>query len=157
MGHSSSACTVPLTQRLSAESRAVVETQEIEFSRSRDRARERRAEKQLAEHEAKIPKIRTTDSFGMGAVNGKADAKRKREDQAPVNAPRGPKTARVSEATALQPNGGSRSEQTNAPSVLPRPPAQRPGLGAPPSRPLVQAPTMKKKRAKEDDVFMKKR
>jgi senataxin len=157
MGHSSSACTVPLADRLSAESRAVVETQEIEFSRSRDRARERRAEKQLAEHEAKIPKIRTTESFGRGAVNGKADAKRKREDQAPFNAPRGPKTARVSEPTALQPNGGSRSEQTNAPSVVPGPPAQRAGQGAPASRPLVQAPTMKKKRAREDDMFMKKR
>lgn len=99
IGHSSSACTVPPSQRLSAESKAEVERQEIEFGRNRDKIRAKRAEKQLAEHEVTIPKIRTTDS--VGTVNGKADAKRKREDQAPPDAPKGPKSARVSEANIL--------------------------------------------------------
>jgi senataxin len=155
MGHSSSTCTVLPSQRLSAESKAEVEQQELEYNRSRDRAREKRAEKQLAQQETTIPKIKTTNSFAIGPMNGKADAKRKREDQALLDAPRGPKAARVLVATAQQSNANAQSEQGTASNAAPGPPAQRPGQGPP--RPLVSAPLMKKKRPREDDLFMKKR
>ena len=162
LGHFSSTCTVPVPQRLSSASKAMVEKQEIEFTRSRDRIRQKRAEKQIAEHEAKLPKIRTTNSPGMSAVNGTADMKRKRTDQLPENTPRGPKVARSSEASVSQSNRGMREDRSHTLPVKPASaasslPAQNPGQGLPPPRPLVQAPMVKKKRPREDDLFMKKR
>lgn len=161
MGHSSSACTIPPTQRLSTEAKAIVEKQEVEFGRSRDRNRERRVEKQLAEHEAKIPKIRTTESRVTGAGNGKTEMKRKREEQ-PIETLRGPKSARVFEMPVLQPNGGFRNDQSQNLPAKPQgaasePPSHRPGQAGISSRSSVQAAMVKKKRPKEDDLFMKKR
>lgn len=140
----------------------MVKKQEIEFDRSRHKNRERRAEKQLAEHEAKIPTIRTTPSFSNGAANGKTDAKRKREEQPSTDTTRGPKAAKVPETPSLQLGAPSRIDQahdlpTKPKSATSAPAAHRGGQVVLPPRPLVQPSMVKKKRPKEDDIFMKKR
>ena len=155
IGHSSSACTVPAAQRLPVETKAIVRQQEIEYRKARDKVREMRAEKQLADHEAKIPAIKTTQAI---SINGQHEVKRKREEQAPPEASKGPKAMRLLETPSAQSNGASGTRHDpNLPANPQGPASGRPGQGGLPPRPPVQAPVIKKKRPKEDDLFMKRR
>lgn len=154
IGHGSSACTVPTALRLSLDAKAIVRQQETEYGKARDRVRERRAEKQLSEHAAKIPAIKTTPALGINIQN---DAKRKREEQAPLDAPRGPKALRSSENPSPPLDGGSSAYGHKLAAKPAAVATGRPGQGGLPPRPMVQAPLIKRKKVKEDDLFMKRR
>jgi hypothetical protein len=153
-----------------------VQQQEIEFGREKDRARERLAVRQLGEHGAKAPVVKSSLQSTGFSDNGRKgsgppvhvmEGKRKR-DEAPPGAPRGPKAQRISE--------GAATGQSSAGDVTPHPHAQersaanvagrsvtldsgragnatRPGPRIPP----IGVATVKKKRPTDDDMFLKKK
>jgi senataxin len=180
IGHLGENCQLDPNRRLSAQEKERVKVQEREFGREKDRARERLAAKQLGEHAATVPVVKSSlqsTGFsgnarrGSGASIPVAEGKRKREE-APPDAPRGPKAQKTSEGLATSING-----QPSSGALKPRPQtherpsaasgasrstvldpgrtgnAVKPGLGRPP----MGATVVKKKRPTDDDMFMKKK
>jgi len=172
VGHSTTDCKAAEKYRLRPDQQEKVKREEIRWGQLRDRTREKRAEKQLGEHGAKIPNVKSSVPTPSAPV-----AKRKREDGAPgardssdrnkaprlsnsdssdhSRDPRRPKSSQL--GTAVRPGGVVASPS------LARPPA---GAGLPPRPPLgpggrpgtVPAqPMIRKKKANADDMFMKKR
>ncbi|EHY56999.1 DEAD-box type RNA helicase [Exophiala dermatitidis] len=60
VGHVTDNCKAPADMRLTEAQQKEVKRQELRFGAARDKARERRAEKQLGEHGAKIPMVKST-------------------------------------------------------------------------------------------------
>ncbi|KAJ9495750.1 DEAD-box type RNA helicase [Exophiala xenobiotica] len=187
VGHTTDKCEAPIKYRLTKAQQAEVQKQEIRFGTARDKARERRAEKQLGEHGAKIPTVKSSVSPANGAAY---EAKRKR-DASTDSSDRGkmPKKDTVAMhgpakgVTASQ--GFSRPPPTGPAGLPPRAPAggvpkggvpasqgfSRPpptgpaGLpprppGGPGGRPPMVnhgPPIVRKKKTNADDMFMKRR
>lgn len=176
IGHVAEKCPLDHKRRLTGKEKQRVQQQEIEFGREKDRIRERLAVRHLGEHAAKVPIVKSSlqatgfsDSAqkGSGASSHVIEGKRKR-DEAPPGAPRGPKAQKKSEGAAT---GQSSSEE-----ATPHPRTQgssaatgasgsvildaggtgnatRPGLGRPP----IGVTMVKKKRPTDGDMFMKKK
>jgi senataxin len=180
IGHLGKNCRLDRNRRLSAQEKERVKRQEIEFGREKDRARERLAAKQLGEHAAKVPVVKSSlqstgfsDSArrGSGASRHVTEGKRKREETR-LDAPRGPKAQKTSEGPATSVNG-----QHSSGAVKPGPQTQekssaasgaggsavldpgrpgdaiRPALGRPP----IGVTVVRKKRPTDDDMFLRKK
>ena len=180
IGHVGENCLLDPKQRLSAKEKERVKKQEKEFDREKDRARERLAAKQLGEHAAKVPVVKSSlqstgfsDSVrrGPGALPPFPEGKRKREEPM-LNAPRSPKAQRTSDGLANSVNGqhssgaGKPRQQTQEKSSAASGAggstaldpgrtgnAIKPGLGRPP----IGVTVVKKKRRTDDDMFMRKK
>lgn len=179
IGHLEQDCTVDLTQRLTKKEKARVKLQEIEYGKERERARERRATQQLGEHAAKVPVVRSSVPSTGFRSNARrpspvttvtvVEGKRKREEVAPADAPKGPKALKIaggvgngannkSSKGADKPkhlNAGTTDEDTGERNG----PGPRNGNAVLPSlgRPSLGGATVKKKRPNDDAMFMKKK
>ncbi len=167
VGHLGKDCLTDPKQRLTKKERGRVQLQESEFGRERERARERRAQKQLGEHVAKVPVVKSSvQSTGFrssdagipsGPSSAMTEGKRKREEMAPVDAPKGPKSMKTSNGPAKASNDRPSTVMGSGGPVDSGPArngtAIRPGLGRPP----LGAGMVKKKKPTDDDMFMKKR
>ncbi|EXJ87604.1 hypothetical protein A1O3_04565 [Capronia epimyces CBS 606.96] len=134
IGHLAKDCKAPSAMRLTEAQQKEVRRQEVRFGATKDKARERRAEKQLGEHGAKIPTVKST----LPPVNGaKSDvAKRKRDESS--DSDRG-KVARINKdgrslpaKPNIGPGLGSSHVPPPGPAGLPRRPpvaAATPGSG----------------------------
>ena len=180
IGHVGEHCRLDAKQRLNAQEKEIVRRQEIELGREKDRQRERLAAKQLGEHAAKVPVVKSSlqstgfsDSArrGSGASSRAVEGKRKREE-APLDTPRGPKAQKSSEGPATSVSGPKSAGVAKV-----RPPTQeksslafgavdsigldearsgnagKAGLGRPP----IGVTVVKKKKPTDDDMFMRKR
>ena len=179
IGHLGENCQLDPKRRLTGKEKERVKQQEIEFGREKDRSRERLAAKQLGERAARVPVVKSTlqsagfsdrTSRSSGASPPVAEGKRKREE-APLDAPRGPKAQKKSDGPATSVNGqlssgaGKPRRQTQEKSSATEAGAStvmesgrtgnapRPGAGRPP----IGVTMVKKKRPTDDDVFMKKK
>ncbi|KIX09871.1 uncharacterized protein Z518_00952 [Rhinocladiella mackenziei CBS 650.93] len=159
VGHSSEHCTAPRHMRLTNVQQAEVKKQEIRFGEARDRAREKRAEKQLGEHGAKIPTVKSTLPSVSSATNGVGgEVKRKRDESSNSDERKVPRIKKDTKSP-----GSSIGTQTSAsadvgPGRAPYGPA--PGLSRPPGagRPAMTGqPMVRKKTSRPDDMFMKRR
>lgn len=153
VGHVAEKCSAPLKMRLTKAQQAEVRDQEVRFGHARDKARERRAEKQLGEHGAKIPTIKTTLP-GVSDANG-GNAKRKRDGSSDSDRNKVPRTGKDERnpRPGNAPNGSahpgfSRPPPTGPSGLPPRPPAGPAGIpprttagsaGMPPRAPTGQA------------------
>lgn len=169
VGHSQEDCRAPGNHRFSKAEKARVRRQEEEFPREKARVRQRRAEKQLGEHGAKIPTVKSTlpenaNGRGSGAVNilskgPTTDTKRKREHvlagdetreaKAVKDSDRSRNTVDLTGDDKLVMQGPSGMQQ-RGPEASSRP------LGAI-KRSGPNGGSMVKKKAKDSDVFMKRR
>ena len=176
VGHRADDCVTPLASRLGAEEKMRVRRQEVEFGRDKDRARGRRAEMRLGEHGAKVPTVKSLLPFN-GNLNGRAlDGKRRRDDAPPPEAPKAPKALKamrssedaarfrgqikssssISRLHDTTPDGlGGTHPDLDGGSAIPSVPVPsgvvvRPPLG-------VGGPLVRKKRPKEDDLFVKRK
>ena len=87
VGHASQKCQAPIRLRLTPEEKRDVERQEIRFTKAKERAKEKKAARQLGEHGAKIPEVKTSLP-----LDTPTEPKRKRDEgDAPVNAPKAPR------------------------------------------------------------------
>jgi senataxin len=156
VGHAKEACKAPLHLHLRKSEKERVQRQEEDFSREKARARQRRAQRQLGEHDAKIPTVKSTLSDQTRFQNSKAgkqmsnrepaDSKRKREDVSPIDAPRGPKAMRPTDEAIMQG----------------KPAPQEPGMGVPQppgaaSRAGSVGGILVKRKPKEADLFLKRK
>ena len=141
VGHTGPKCTVPEELRLNKFERAKVSQQEVDFGHQKDKARQRRAEKRLGEHGAKVPIVGTSDG-----------GKRKRGDEVVVpGAPTGPKSMKSSV--------GGRAPDAIVPAgsdALTAPGAARNGNTVKAGVPLGPS-VVRKKKPKDDDMFMAKK
>ena len=174
VGHPTDRCAAPFDKRLNKAAQDTVQKEEVQFGKQRDRARQRRAGKELEAHT--IPTIKT-----VSTVDGSTEAKRKRDEstsssdraklprvnqdstslgsglpkknQPPVSAPTGPGNG----------PGSGRPSDTRPSGLPPRPPPTGP-TGLPPRAPgrpggptTNGPPMVRKKKANADDMFMKRR
>lgn len=165
VGHTQETCKAPPHLRLGRAEKERVQKQEDDFLREKVRAKQRRAEKQLGEHGAKIPTVKSTLS-GQGDIQSSrpkndlstrpaAEAKRKRDEILPLDAPRVPKAMRLSNATVdltrdddfLAPG---RSAPQKPGMIIQRPPGEANRTG-PPGGIIV------KRKPKDSDVFLKRK
>ncbi len=165
VGHVQETCKAPPNLRLGRAEKDRVRTQEQGFLREKARARQRRAEKQVGEHGARIPTVRSTlsgqdksQSSTPGhhlSIPAAADTKRKREDTSALDAPRGPKAMKPS-------NGAVDLTEDNEPMMQGKDATQKPGMG------VLRAPggagrrgstggVIVKRKPKESDVFLKRK
>jgi senataxin len=145
VGHSSIACKAPLNRRLSPKDKEDVKRQEIARIRSKNDAKERRAERQLGDHVPKIPAVKSTMPPSAGLDSLEADGKRKRDDSPPLDAPKGPKVMKSMDGTLESGSGMG-------------PDSRLPLNGGPMRGPRkLGTPMIKKKRPKDDDMFMKRK
>ena len=168
VGHVAETCEAPLDKRLNKAEQEKVRQEEIRFGNMRDKARQRRADKELEAHT--IPKIKST----ISSLNGDG-AKRKRDgstsssdrakmprqqdskapasglsnkDRPPVSAPTAPRNG----SAGVRPPVGLPPRPTAGPAgQMPRPPG-RPG--APPNN---GQPMVRKKKVNADDMFVKRK
>jgi len=145
VGHLSTACKAPLNRRLSPKDREDVNRQEMARVRSKDEAKERRGEKQLRDHVPKIPVVKSTMPPSAGLDSFGADGKRKRDDSSPLDAPKGPKVMKAADGIP-ESGSGMGSDRRLPPNVGPMRGPRKLG-----------APMVKKKRPKDDDMFMKRK
>jgi senataxin len=165
VGHAQEACKAPIHLRLGRSEKERVQRQEEDFSREKARARQRRADRQLGEHGAQIPTVKSTlsgharlqsSTAGTQMSNrDQADTKRKREDVSPIDAPRGPK--------AMRPNAGAVDLTGNGESAMQgKGAAQNPGMDVPrpsgaASRSGSVSGVLVKRKPKEADLFLKRK
>ena len=91
VGHESQQCQAPIHLRLTPEEKRDVERQEARFTKAKERAKEKKAARQLGEHGAQIPEVKTSLP-----LDTPTEPKRKREEaNAPVNAPKAPRLGGV--------------------------------------------------------------
>ena len=134
VGHVEQACQADANRKLDATERALVEKEEAHHQEMRQRNKEKRAQKQLGEHGASIPLVKTGD-----------DAATKRK--------RGPEDEKgVSSKVVRTANGTS-----NGPAVGANAPNPRPGFGPSGAKPTGTAPVIIKKKRDEGSMFAKKR
>ncbi|OAG34149.1 hypothetical protein AYO21_11707 [Fonsecaea monophora] len=157
VGHATDHCTTPLDKRLSKAQQERVRREEIRYGERRDRARQHRAEKQLGEHDAQIPLVKTSMTSSNSITSSK-EVKRKRDESS------GSESTRAKVPRAKQENRSPVSGAVNVlkshPSLPPRPPGQAapPGSsGQPPKFPGGRPPMVRKKKTNADDMFMKRR
>lgn len=166
VGHAQVTCHTTLDLRLSAAEKERVRKQEQDFIREKARAKQRRAEKQLGEHAARIPPvISTVGEPGGGPLTSKpsnnlssrtaADTKRKREEASPLDAPRGPKAMRTSDG-AVDLTGKEKpvmqgKAETQKPAI-----DGGPRLSGGTSR-QSPAGVIPKRKAKDSDIFLKRK
>lgn len=145
VGHVEGVCQAPLKSRLTKEQQESVQKQEIKHGIIRDNAREKRAAKQLGEHAAAIPLVRST----LPPVQ----VKRKREDGLDEGVPKQPRAMRASDGgLPRQAENMAGHPPSGVAKGMPRPPgggSARPGV--------PQAGLVRKKKVKTDDMFMKRR
>ena len=128
VGHTSQKCRAPVRLRLTPEEKRDVERQEVRFAKAKERAKEKKAARQLGEHGGKIPEVKTSLP-----LDTPTEPKRKRDEgDAPVNAPKAP---RVENGTSTI-NGSSANG--------------RPTMGP-------QAGMIRKKKADPNAMFVKKK
>lgn len=164
VGHGQGICEAPPNLRLGRAEKERVQIQEDDFSRERTRAKQRRADKQLGEHGARIPTVKSTlpgQGKSQGPILGsdlsnrsKADTKRKRDEVSPVNAPRGPKAMRPGDGTI---------DLTGVDDERCLIDDRKPDMGAAPRRPGAinrsgsVGRVIVKKKPKDSDVFLKRK
>ena len=160
VGHLTDDCSVPLERRLDKAVQEKVKREEIQFGKLRDRARQRRAEKELEAH--KIPTIKST----VSTINTH-EIKRKRDES----------SSSSDRAKAARIQSDSSGRKTDAPNKdqppVSAPTGPRQGLAGPgrpppsglPPRPPGRAggmmnngpPMVRRKKANADDMFVKRR
>jgi senataxin len=164
IGHPSASCKAPLNLRLGKTEKDRIRKQEEDFAREKARAKQRRAARQLGDHGATVPKVRSTLSTsgkaqGPTAVktSGSAapDPKRKRDEVSPVDAPRRPKAMRPSDGPVDLTESDEGKLKRNKGLSRPGGSAARPPLGA--SRPGPAGGVHVKRKPKDSDVFMKRK
>lgn len=160
VGHRANDCNAPLDKRLAKADQERVRREEVQYGQQRDRARQRRAEKQQDAHT--IPAIKSTvssldakrkhdDSNGsssdrtkvprVGQDNKSSGAGFASKTRGFVDAPSGPRPGLVA----------GRPPPAGMAGLPPRPPGRLPGQ-APNGQPIVR-----KKKSNADDMFVKKR
>lgn len=142
VGHIKDECTAPRHLRLTPQQKEEVKRQEIHFGKQRDKAREKRAEKQLGEHGAQIPSVKTTLPPSAPLNAAWSEGKRKREEAGHGSRGKMPKT----ESNRQQ--GDTLSVPGKA---LHGPPINTTG------RPAIGPQMVRKKKANADDMFVKRR
>lgn len=128
VGHLSTVCKAPVSMRLTKAQQEEVRKQEIRFGHARDKARERRAEKQLGEHGAKIPMVKST--LPPSAPGAKADAvKRKREGSSDSDRAKVPRVNKDGRSSGV--GAGARPNVGPGQAGFTRPPPTGPAGSAP--------------------------
>ncbi|KAI1611950.1 senataxin [Exophiala viscosa] len=176
VGHTAENCSAPLKMRLTKTQQTEVKNQEVRFGRSKDKARERRVEKQLGEHGAKIPIVKSTVP-PVSNTNG-GNVKRKRDessDSDPNKVRRRGKHDGVHKngnANGSVPSGLSRTPPTGPAGIPTNPSVGVPGAPTgpaairAPSGPLGNGrpgmasngqPVVRKKKANANDMFVRKK
>lgn len=165
IGHGQEACKAPPHLRLGRAEKQRAQKQEEEFARGKARAKQRRAEKQLGEHGARIPTVRSTSSgqdkiansfLGRDPSNGTtAGTKRKGEHAPPVDVARGPKATRTSNGTAERTGHGEPLLQGKSAAHKPGMAVSQPPEGA--KRRGPAAGVLVKRKPKDSDVFLKRK
>lgn len=163
-------CTAPEKYRLRPDQRERVKREEIKWGQIRDRNRERRAEKQLGDHGAKIPTVKSSLPPQPAAA---VVAKRKRDEGIPaVRDTDRTKVPRVSNSNIDDHNRGQRGSNAPQSSIAQPGSVLQPPLSAPSGASLAPRPPtgasgrpgmmpgqqmVRKKKANADDMFVKKR
>ncbi|EXJ66208.1 uncharacterized protein A1O5_10824 [Cladophialophora psammophila CBS 110553] len=164
VGHTTDQCTAPLDKRLDKTQQEKVRREEIRLGEKRDRIRQNRAEKQLGEHGAAIPTVKSSVPTSNTTALGK-EAKRKRDESSGSDSTRG-KVPRANPANK-SPGTGMTHARTGhlnlPPRTADRPPPTGP-TGLPPRAPGSRPPAMingqpmvRRKKTNADDMFMKRR
>lgn len=157
VGHSIDRCHTPLDRRLNKTQQAEVRKEEVRFEGAKDRAREKRAEKQLGEHGAKIPTIKSTAPTASATSNGTAnEAKRKRDESSDRDRGKVPRVNQDGNIPGIGlANNASPAAHGNGRSLL-----GGGGLPRPPGRPTGVnngQPVIRKKKTNADDMFMRRK
>ncbi|KEF60525.1 uncharacterized protein A1O9_02086 [Exophiala aquamarina CBS 119918] len=174
VGHLTKECTAAEKYRLKPDQQEKVKREEIRWNHLRDRNRTKRAEKQLGEHGAKIPNVKSSVPPDSAAV-----AKRKREDGALTmrDASDWSKVPRLDTSTSIEHNRDPRRPKAPqpGPAAQPRgavnsPSSQRPPAGAgaglparspagPGGRPGIMPgqSMVRRKKSNADAMFVKKK
>lgn len=186
VGHTTNDCKAPEKHKLTRDQQETVKREEIKWGRVRDKERERRAQRQLGEHGAKVPTVKSSIPQGPAALN---PAKRKPDegmrDHSRSKAPRldsgnvndrhpGPRASNALQSHAISPHPRSDvrppAKPSNGPG-LPRGPPNGPAASSPGANPPRQQPPgsggrpgmqpgppmIRRKKANADDMFVKKR
>ncbi|OQV04182.1 hypothetical protein CLAIMM_09105 [Cladophialophora immunda] len=165
VGHAADQCTAPLEKRLNKAQQERVRREEIRYGERRDRARQYRAEKQLGEHGAQIPTVKSSVTTS-NTIAPNRDVKRKR-DESPSSDSTKAKVPRAKPENR-SPVSGTVNVHKGLQGLPPRPPERNPSTGPsvfPPRPPGRRHPAMmnngqpavRKKKANADDMFMKRR
>ena len=135
-GHDSRQCLAPIRLRLTPEEKQDVERQETRFAKAKERAKEKKAARQLSDHGAKIPEVKASLP-----VDTPTEPKRKREGgDPPENAPKAP---RMGDSIVSGPKPATMNGSTNGPG------------GRPTMAP--QAAMIRKKKADPNAMFVKRK
>ncbi|OAP61354.1 hypothetical protein AYL99_03557 [Fonsecaea erecta] len=156
VGHATDDCTASLNKRLDKAQQERVRREEIRYGERRDRARQHRAEKQLGEHGAQIPAVKSSVPS--------LETKRKRDESSGSESTR----AKVPKAMLDNRSASGKVNPNREPSALPprpeRPPRTgpaalppRPPGGRPPAMTTNVPPTVRKKKTNANDMFVKRR
>jgi len=173
VGHLADQCPAAPDDRLGPVEKETAKAQEKAFRRDQDRARERRAERLLGEHAAKVPVVKTSLPSGpratapLSAATG--DVKRKRGGSAPGSPWDGAKAMKTEHDHIHSGSEGGSTARVGAKHEPAAGLADLSGLDAPArnggagkagglGRALGGAPTViKKKKPRDDDMFMKRK
>ena len=132
IGHAEANCGVPENKKMTPTERKEVQRQEEDHRRHVQRNRENRTRKQLGEHGASIPMVKTGSDSGA--------EKRKRESSTD-----GPSSAKAQKTTSPAPSSGPASMQ-------PRPT----GMGPAGARPGNGQPLIRRKKADQNSMFARR-
>ncbi|OCT50490.1 tRNA-splicing endonuclease [Cladophialophora carrionii] len=161
VGHTTDRCTAPLGQRLSKAQQEKVRQEEVRYGSIRDKARQRRADK---EHEAHtIPTIKST----VPSLD-RADGNKRKRDASSSSSDRA-KVPRPNQES--RPPGSELTSGDRRPASTPTGPQGRPGPGQPPpgssalpprhpgrpGMPNGGAPMVRKKKVNAEDMFVKRK
>lgn len=167
VGHVTQDCKAPAEYKLTSDKQETVRREEVKWGQVRDKERERRARKQLGEHGAKVPSVRSSVPQGPAALT---HAKRKRDegmrdpsrgkvhrvDNSNVNDRHlGPRDSNALQPSAVHPPSSVRPPGNASPAAgLPRPPPTGPGArpGMAPGQQVIR-----RKKANADAMFVKKK
>lgn len=174
VGHASENCTAPIRHRLTKAQQVEVQKLEARLGVARDKARERRAEKQLGEHGAKIPTVKST----LPSANGAAPDMKRKRDGSTDSSDRGKVMRRDKDGAKVPANG---TQSNSPPKTFSRPPPTGPSAGqgllsrppptgpaglpsrpatGPGGRPMMMnngQPMVRKKKANANDMFVKRK
>ncbi|OAL22409.1 hypothetical protein AYO22_06966 [Fonsecaea multimorphosa] len=152
-------------KRLNKAQQEKVRKEEIRYGERRDKARQYRAEKQLGEHDAQIPVVKSSITTSNTIASSK-EAKRKWDESSGSDSTRA-KVPRVKPENRSAASGTASIHKGR--SGFPQRPSERPNpagsSGLPPRPPAGRAPAMtnngqpmvRKKKANADDMFVKRK
>ena len=132
VGHLGRNCKAPIRSRLTPEEKRDVEKQEARLVRAKERAKEKRAERLMGEHGAKIPEVKAS---------------------LPIDTPTEPRKKREADATLSNASKAPRMGDSTS-TGPPKPPATN-GTGS--GRPTMAPQVVRKKKADSNAVFVKRK